>query len=117
VTGRRSFHCFCSQAEFDYAVRRRGVAQIVPVVMEEACKEPAEWCGAVGFRLGEKLYVNGCDGNVPSDECVADVAKRIKDSKAKHEAGMAPYSLKYAASSVLSRRLSMPHRRSSLAQP
>jgi len=88
--------------------------------MEKACKDPREWEGAVGFRLGEKLFVDCSDDAFPSDERAAELAERIKEAKAKHEAGVAPSSLKYAASSVLSQRLSRrsrSDRRSTVAQP
>ena len=88
---------------------------MVPVVMEKACKEPRDWEGAVGFRLAERLYIDCSDENFSSDERVAELAERIK--VAKHQVGMAPSSLKYAASSVLSQRLSVPHRRSSVTLP
>jgi len=44
--------------EFSYACRRKGVAKIIPVVMEAGCRDTAEWAGVVGGKLGGKLYVD-----------------------------------------------------------
>jgi hypothetical protein len=85
--------------------------------METACKEPREWEGAVGFRLGEQLFVDCSHGSIPSAERVADLAERIKSARAKHDASLPTVSLKHAASSVLSQRLGTAHRRSSLTPP
>lgn len=44
--------------EFGYAVRRKGVGRIIPVVMEPQCRDPTKWKGVVGGRLGGLLYVD-----------------------------------------------------------
>ena len=44
--------------EFDYALRRKGVASMLPVVMEPRCKCPSDWTGVVGGKLGGILYVD-----------------------------------------------------------
>ena len=44
------------KSEFDYALRRRGVANMIPIVMEAGCRDNNQWPGAVGFRLGGQLY-------------------------------------------------------------
>ncbi|KAL1503635.1 hypothetical protein AB1Y20_012109 [Prymnesium parvum] len=44
--------------EFDYALRRKGVERMIPVVMERCCLDTSSWRGAVGGKLGGTLYVN-----------------------------------------------------------
>lgn len=66
------------KGEFDYSLRRRGTANILPVVMESSCLNPDEWTGAVGFRLGSKLYTNLSEGLVPPDNQLDDFAETIR---------------------------------------
>ena len=42
--------------EFEYALRRKGVENLIVVVMEEECKSPKDWNGPVGVALGSHLY-------------------------------------------------------------
>eukprot|EP00966_Prymnesium_polylepis_P044520 1032005-Prymnesium_polylepis.1 len=49
--------------EFDYALRRKGVERMIPVVMEASCLDTSNWRGAVGGKLGGHLYVNLSDDN------------------------------------------------------
>jgi hypothetical protein len=44
--------------EFDYALRRSGVARMLSVVMEPSLRDPREWTGVVGGKLGGRLYVD-----------------------------------------------------------
>ena len=67
------------KSEFDYALRRRGVAKVVPIVMESGCKNPDEWQGAVGFRLGSQLYLDLSEGDpLPSEETLDLLAQHIR---------------------------------------
>jgi len=47
--------------EFDYALLRKGVDRLIPVVMEPRCRSTSEWKGAVGGKLGPKLYIDLSD--------------------------------------------------------
>ena len=47
--------------QFDYALRRKGVKKMIAVVMEKARRNPREWTGAVGGKLGGLLYVDLAD--------------------------------------------------------
>ena len=44
--------------EFDYALQRKGVNFMIPVVMEPCCLNTSTWKGKVGGKLGNKLYIN-----------------------------------------------------------
>ena len=44
--------------EFDYALLRKGVQRMVAVVMEPDARNPKEWLGVVGGKLGTSLYVD-----------------------------------------------------------
>ena len=45
-------------AEFNYSLNRRGVENMITVVMEPGCRDTSRWEGAVGLRLGSRLYVD-----------------------------------------------------------
>lgn len=45
-------------AEFNYALSRRGVARLIPVVLEPSCLQTATWQGPVGLRLCSQLYID-----------------------------------------------------------
>ena len=45
-------------AEFNYSLNRRGVENMISVVMEPSCRDTSIWQGAVGLRLGSQLYVD-----------------------------------------------------------
>ena len=47
-------------------------------MMEAGCRNPDEWCGGVGFRLGSQLYVDCSEGRLPSDEAIDRLADHIK---------------------------------------
>ena len=44
--------------EFDYGCRRKGVEKMISVVMERGCRNPNDWSGTVGGKLGGMLYVD-----------------------------------------------------------
>ena len=44
--------------EFDHALRRRGVRRMITVLMEPSCRDPRDWCGVVGGKLGGLLYAD-----------------------------------------------------------
>eukprot|EP00966_Prymnesium_polylepis_P076510 1773668-Prymnesium_polylepis.1 len=48
-------------AEFTYALARKGVRSIIPIVMEPALRDTVRWHGVVGLRLGSQLYVDCSD--------------------------------------------------------
>ena len=53
--GRANDNC---KFEFDYGCRRKGVEKMISVVMERGCRNPNEWSGTVGGKLGGTLYVD-----------------------------------------------------------
>ena len=60
--------------EFDYACRRRGVERMFPVVMEPSVMDTTTWTGAVGGKLGGKLYT---DYTKDTDECLAKCVRDL----------------------------------------
>ena len=44
--------------QFDYTLRRKGVEKMIAVVMEKSCRNPRDWAGAVGGKLGGLLYID-----------------------------------------------------------
>jgi hypothetical protein len=44
-------------AEFNYSLNRRGVERMIAVVMEPRCEDIGQWQGAVGFKLGNSMYI------------------------------------------------------------
>jgi len=65
--------------EFDYSLRRKGVAKCVTVVMEPRCRDTSSWTGVFGGKLGGKLYVDladdGLDSHMP--RLIEEVKKHI----------------------------------------
>ena len=49
--------------EFNHAVRVLKTSNILPIVMDSSMSKTSDWKGAIGFHLGNKLYVN-MTGNV-----------------------------------------------------
>lgn len=62
--------------EFDYALLRKGVNYMIPVVMEPRCRNTRSWVGTVGGKLGGLLYVDYADD---SEEALAVATKRLVD--------------------------------------
>ena len=58
--------------EFQYASRRRGGQRMVPVVMEEQCRNTNDWKGAVAMTLGGHLYTDFSSPSVWSDQALFD---------------------------------------------
>jgi len=44
--------------EFDYAANRLGIERMLPVLMDPTATDISKWFGAVGARLGQKLYLD-----------------------------------------------------------
>ena len=44
--------------QFHYAVNVKGVKNIIPVVLEPACRKPQQWRGIVALHLGSILHVD-----------------------------------------------------------
>jgi len=64
--------------EFDYGLRRKGVARMVAVVMEASSRNPREWKGVVGGKLGGLLYLDlSSDDESDFDSNVARLAAEI----------------------------------------
>ena len=66
------------KAEFDYTCNRKGVERMLAVVMEPSCTDTREWRGAVGMRLGSKLYQNLSSEGAQLEEEVAGLLVRLR---------------------------------------
>ena len=69
-------------AEFSYSLNRKGVENMIAVVMEPECRDTTQWHGAVGLRLGSCLYLD-CSADAGSaafnsgvDALIAEVRLR-----------------------------------------
>jgi len=56
VAGQEASDAQNCKAEFEYATDQKGVGKMLPVVMESGCRDQRLWHGAMGMRLGGKLY-------------------------------------------------------------
>ncbi len=62
--------------EFDYAYNQRRAENMIPVVMEEACRRPETWTGQLGMVLGPQLsysYMSGAE----LEDCATNIAQAI----------------------------------------
>ena len=98
-----------SKYEFEYACNRKGVAAMVPVVMEPACKDTTTWEGVVGGKLGSRLYV---DGSVDEafDPSVIQIIDALKGLDVKPSKGRRRMSSRASRSNKSSRKGSQQHR-------
>ncbi|GFH57102.1 hypothetical protein CTEN210_13578 [Chaetoceros tenuissimus] len=63
--------------EFDYSTRRKGIKNLIPIVMEQGCKNQATWNGVLGATLNNQLYLDySTDENLSS--VVKDIVKRLQ---------------------------------------
>jgi len=58
--GRNGMNNNC-KVEFDYAVQRKCVHNMIPVVMEHICTNTSTWTGGVGAYLSSKLFYDFTD--------------------------------------------------------
>ena len=56
--------------EFQYSTARKGPQLMLPIVMEESCRDQSKWSGMVGLNLNKALYVDFASPNVWSDDAV-----------------------------------------------
>ena len=71
------------QLEFNYSIKRKKAGFILPVVMEKSMKLTDDWCGPIGFHIGNNLYVDmTTDDSVHKniDDLVLRIKKIIKQS-------------------------------------
>jgi len=73
----------CRQ-EFDYSARRKGIKNLIPIVMEPACLDLRVWHGSLGATLANQLYID-CSTDEKMNDCVRDVLKRLNASKLSEE--------------------------------
>ena len=65
--------------EFQYSCQRKTVGvQLLPVVLEPSCLNQRTWDGAVGFNLGNHLYVDLADDSDFESKVTSDLAPRIR---------------------------------------
>ena len=77
--------------EFSYACRRRGISNMVAVVMEPRMLNPGNWSGGLGMALGGTLYVNMSEdirGNMSS--LISEIQGRIEGRDYSDPAPKAP---------------------------
>ena len=68
--------------EFEYAVNRKGVKNIIPVVMEPRHVKTATWRGPVGGWLGAQHYVAFVgSGGTAEDQAKADHEQEVRALK------------------------------------
>jgi len=70
--------------EFDYSARRKGIKNLVPIVMEPECLISKNWNGVVGATLADLLYINYTEDNM-LDACVTDILKKLNADKLLNE--------------------------------
>ena len=64
--------------EFDYACLRCGIAQMIPVVLEDSVRSTATWVGTVGFNLGSQLYIDAsADGAMEDAAMLEAIAAKV----------------------------------------
>jgi hypothetical protein len=62
--------------EFDYSVGRKGVENLIAVVMEPSCRDTSTWYGSVGLHLCQNLYIDFSDDS-KLNECVENIAQKL----------------------------------------
>lgn len=63
--------------EFEYALNRKGVASMVPVIMEPGCKATSSWQGVVGGKLGSRLYCDATEDGEKLDDAVSQIVDAL----------------------------------------
>jgi hypothetical protein len=70
--------------EFDYSARRKGIKNLIPIVMEPECLNLKNWNGVLGATLADVLYINYTeDGNL--DACVTAIMRKLNAGKLNDE--------------------------------
>ena len=91
--------------EFNYAARKKGLTQLIPVVMEDECNDMSQWDGSVGMHLGGQIYYSFTKDSELS-KCVEEVSReiqrRIKDHS--HRRSSMRSSIRSSATSITSMR-------------
>ena len=64
--------------EFDYALRRKGVKKMIACVMEKECRNPNDWEGVVGGKLGGLLYIDLSDDATFLDKVRDELAVEMR---------------------------------------
>jgi len=66
--------------EFDYSARRRGISNLIPIVMEPKCLELKTWNGVLGASLANQMYIDFTEDD-KLDTCVREILKRVHAKK------------------------------------
>ena len=76
--------------EFDYSVLRKGVGKMVAVVMEPGMRNPKNWVGVVGAKLGTSLYVDLTGDHTDEDFTtgIQHLVREIEDRACRHGAAL-----------------------------
>jgi len=70
--------------EFDYSARRRGIKNLIPIVMEPGCLEIKNWNGVLGSTLSNLMYIDYTDDD-KLDNCVREILKRVNANNLKND--------------------------------
>lgn len=62
--------------EFDYSARRKGIKNLIPIVMEPECKDLKNWKGVLGATLANVPYVDFSHDDMLYS-CVRQVLRRL----------------------------------------
>ena len=65
----------CRQ-EYDYSVRRKGIKNLIPIVMEPNCKNLHNWHGSLGATLASQMYIDYTNDDKLND-VLREVLRRI----------------------------------------
>ena len=63
---------------FDYGLRRKGVKKMIACVMEKQCRNPNDWEGVVGGKLGGLLYIDLSDDASLEDKVKNELAEEVR---------------------------------------
>lgn len=62
--------------EFDYSARRKGIKNLIPIVMEPECKQLKNWKGVLGATLATVPYVDFSNDDMLYS-CMRQILKRL----------------------------------------
>ena len=65
------------KVEFDYSIKRKGVENMISVIMEPDCANTSTWTGGVGGYLSSKLFYDFTD-DTKLKSCVDNLVSEIE---------------------------------------
>ena len=70
--------------EYDYSVRRKGIQNLIPIVMEPNCKDLRNWHGSLGATLANQLYIDYSEDDM-LDNVVDNILTLLNKAKAEQK--------------------------------